>query len=618
MENLISTLLQHIQTGVLVARVPNILSPGESHVVKTNEAVERVLGIPASAYLGKPFKDIGVDLESPPVEGLTEARRTGEARALTNYNFTTPRVNVWLNLRFVPVVGTHEVIVFIDNVTRQHRTEVELDTVSARYRAIVESSPDMLHLMDTEGRFLDTHVGSIFPTCRPEEYVGKTVHEVFPRDTAEAILTHIRWTLEHQQVSVWQYTLPQSPGHVFEARFVEIHAAPAGTGEVMVIIRDITEQQRVLDALHESEECYRTTFEQALVGQVRVGTDGRFIRVNQTFATMLGYTPEEMVGMSVLDVTHPDDFDMTRKIISTLFGGVEPVQRSILKRYTRKDGGVVWGEVNSHIVRRSDGTPKFASTHILDVTDRVEAQTRLEALVEARTIQLRQTNEALQQFAYAASHDLREPLNKITAFGQRLGAKYADRLDEKGQQYLEIMQTAAGRMTHLIDDLLEFSRIGREEAPLMRVDLNRVLQEVQEDLDLVVQNAGAEIEVEQLPEVIGHSMRFRQVFQNLLSNAIKFQRPGVPPKVRVTGRVESGWAIIDVSDNGIGFDPQYADSIFTLFKRLHTRFEYPGTGIGLAMCRRILDAYGGTITARGVPNGGATFTVRIPVGGHRG
>jgi light-regulated signal transduction histidine kinase (bacteriophytochrome) len=251
---------------------------------------------------------------------------------------------------------------------------------------------------------------------------------------------------------------------------------------------------------------------------------------------------------------------------------------------------------------------------IKDITAERATRQQLEDLVAERTKELQATNETLASFAYAASHDLREPLNKISAFSSRVIERYGEKLDERGQQYLEVMRSAAARMTRLVDDLLEYSRTGRENMPPMAVDLKQVIAEVVSDLDSPVQEAHAEIQIGDLPTIYAHSTRMRQVFQNLLSNAIKFRRADVPLKVDIRGSVEHGLATITVTDNGIGFDNGKAEHIFILFTRLHSRLEYPGTGIGLALCRKILSQYGGTIRARGEPNAGATFTIRIPVG----
>lgn len=404
---------------------------------------------------------------------------------------------------------------------------------------------------------------------------------------------------------------------------VEVHSRPIqweGRKAVISIARDISSRKAAESALRVSEENFRNAFSHALTGQVIVASDGTFIEVNPAFASMLGYDPKELVGKRTDDVIHPDDSSITDRVFQAILVDGAPNYRTI-KRYVHRDGRIIWVEVSTAAIRNVDGSIKHFITQVMNITERVQAdefkrqyREKLEAMVEERTRQLQESNSALQSFAYVASHDLREPLIKISAFGQRLEEKYSSELSPTGRQYLGIMQNAASRMLKLIDNILAYSRVGREDSPLMTVDVGCVIQEVLSDLEVSIQEAGAVIRVSgDMPRIRAHSMQIRQVFQNLISNAIKFRKADVPPIVQIKGRIDNGWATITVSDNGIGFDQQYAEKIFTIFTRLHTRFEYPGTGIGLAMCRRILDQYNGTISAKGEPNVGATFTIRIPL-----
>jgi light-regulated signal transduction histidine kinase (bacteriophytochrome) len=244
-------------------------------------------------------------------------------------------------------------------------------------------------------------------------------------------------------------------------------------------------------------------------------------------------------------------------------------------------------------------------------TELAQANDKLQAFAG----ELQRSNRELQDFAFVASHDLQEPLRKIQAFGDRLRSKYGDALSPEGRDYLERMQAAAQRMHVLINDLLAFSRIASKGQPFVPVDLDRIAHEVLSDLEVRVQENGGRVEVGDLPEIEADPMQMRQLLQNLIGNAFKFHRPGEPPVVRVEGRVsadERPRVTLEVSDNGIGFDSKYLDRIFTPFQRLHGRSEYEGTGMGLAVCRRIAERHGGTITATSVPGEGSTFTVELP------
>ncbi|WP_242029127.1 ATP-binding protein, partial [Coleofasciculus sp. FACHB-712] len=251
---------------------------------------------------------------------------------------------------------------------------------------------------------------------------------------------------------------------------------------------------------------------------------------------------------------------------------------------------------------------------------------RTEEKLKAYTFKLEQSNRELQDFAFVASHDLQEPLRKIQAFGDRLKLKYGESLTNEGKDYLERMQKAAQRMQTLINDLLAFSRVTSKAQPFTRVNITNVLQEVLSDLEVHIQKVGAQVEIGELLTIDADPSQMRQLLQNLISNALKFRRQEEAPVVKIWSQLlerdEQLWTQdlsarpmcqIMVEDNGIGFDEKYLDRIFTVFQRLHGRNEYEGTGVGLAICRKIVERHGGTITAKSILGEGATFIVTLPI-----
>ncbi len=232
-------------------------------------------------------------------------------------------------------------------------------------------------------------------------------------------------------------------------------------------------------------------------------------------------------------------------------------------------------------------------------------------------IRLERSNTELQEFAYIASHDLQEPLRKITAFGGRLQAKYGSELGDQGRDYLERMSGAARRMQNLIEDLLTYSRVSTESSAMIPVDLNNIAHEVLSDLESRIEDTQGRVDSGVLPTIDADPTQMRQLLQNLIGNALKFHRPGQPPLVSLqakSSRLDGvACARLTVTDNGIGFDAKYADRIFGPFQRLHGRGEYPGTGIGLSVCRKVVNRHGGNIQAIGTPGEGASFVIDLPL-----
>ncbi|MBA4156819.1 MAG: PAS domain-containing protein [Gemmatimonadetes bacterium] len=284
-------------------------------------------------------------------------------------------------------------------------------------------------------------------------------------------------------------------------------------------------------------------------------------------------------------------------------------------RFRRANGSYAFVLDRALIVRDGEGNPLRIVGSVADITERKVAEEALE-----------RSNRELEQFAYVASHDLQEPLRKIQAFGDRLKGRYEEVLDERGHDYLDRMQHAANRMQGLINDLLSFSRVANKPQPFQPVDLARVAAEVVCDLEVRIQGTGGRVEIDDLPALHADPLQMRQLLQNLIGNALKFHRAGEPPVVVLRGTMHKPDAgsrhprlcELTVTDNGIGFEEKYLDRVFNPFQRLHGRGEFEGTGMGLAICRKIVERHGGGITARSTPGEGSTFVVHLPLGHTQG
>ena len=380
---------------------------------------------------------------------------------------------------------------------------------------------------------------------------------------------------------------------------------------------DVTELKRAEANLRERERLFRLLAENMSDAVLLQSPTGEVLYASPSTERVLGVDADELTGRNLFDILHPADEKRLRSgAHQSMLEGTKYTQS--LVRARRRSGEFVWLELASKPISRDDGGVEHILSSARDVTERIEAE---EQAARYRS-ELEKRNRELQDFAYVASHDLQEPLRKIRAFSDLLEEDYGDRLDEEALAYIDRVQDAAIRMSTLITDLLQFSRITTKGEPFSEVDLSDVVRGVISDLEIAVSESGAEIVVGELPTIEADPMQMRQLFQNLLSNALKFRQEEVQPVVHVSATVERNADArpsaaaeicrITVSDNGIGFDSQYVDRIFSPFQRLHTRRQYDGTGMGLAICRRIAERHNGTISADSTPGEGSTFIIELP------
>jgi PAS domain S-box-containing protein len=338
-----------------------------------------------------------------------------------------------------------------------------------------------------------------------------------------------------------------------------------------------------------------------------IDADARIRVVNGAVRHLLGFSDSDLLGRSI-DTLELSAGDATiSKTLTDLArrGPIRDQERSLRQKHS--DAPVA---VSISISPVADGDVQQGAVVIArDIRERKTAEEELHSAM--RRLEL--SNRELEDFAYVASHDLQEPLRKIQAFGDRLHAKYTAELPDQAKDYIARMQSAAKRMQVLINDLLAFSRVTTKAQPFVPVDLDRIAREVAHDLEIRTHEAEAHVEIGGLPSIDADPLQMRQLLQNLISNALKFHREGVPPVVTVTGTVAGDRAQLVVADNGIGFEEKYAERIFTMFERLHGRGTYEGTGIGLSICRKIVERHGGEIVARSTPGAGSTFTVTLPL-----
>lgn len=430
-----------------------------------------------------------------------------------------------------------------------------------------------------------------------------------------------RFSRRIEELSLEPTAIAQELLYLQDGRVVEYYSAPVFSADEQFYgriwyFRDITERYLAAEELKRSYKAL-SDVHYALDQSAIVSTtdaEGTIVYVNDKFCESCQYPRAEIIRKTYLDLLDSKyhDIEFCDQLWQVIKRG--EIWHGETKNRTRT-GSSFW--LNTTIVPfvDEDNHPFQYLSIAFDITERKRAEEELKAFAA----KLEQSNRELQDFAYVASHDLQEPLRKIQAFSDRLASKYSSDLNEQAQDYINRMQNAALRMQTLIQDLLSFSRITTKAQPYSPVNLIKIAQEVLDDLEMRLEQTQGQVILHTLPTIEADPLQIRQLLQNLISNALKFHRPGVPPIVEVSAQLLPEntefpqHCQIQVQDNGIGFDPKYVDRIFNIFQRLHGRNHYEGTGVGLAICRKIVERHGGQITATSQPEQGTTFIITLPV-----
>lgn len=388
-----------------------------------------------------------------------------------------------------------------------------------------------------------------------------------------------------------------------------IHAIRTGQVDALVVAG---ENGHELFTLKTADEAYRVFIETMNEGALTLNEDGLILYCNSTFATMVGEPISNVIGLSFDAFVAPDSLDVYRQLFKQGWWETRKAELTL-----RGADGPVPCQLSVNALEMDEGTS--LSVILTDLTYQKETESLLkknnEQLAQANGA-LEASNHDLQQFASVASHDLQEPLRKILVFAKLLKDQLGAALPAAQVRHLDKIIASSNRMKTIVADVLSYSRLVRPEAQFVATELRAVVNDVLLDFDLLVEEKAATVTVGALPVVAVNPGQIRRVFHNLIGNALKFSKPGRPPVVAIECHPVSGGetaCTITVTDNGIGFDDRYADKVFSLFQRLNPKDAYEGSGIGLAIAKRIVDQHGGTLRAASREGVGSTFTLTLPL-----
>jgi PAS domain S-box-containing protein len=375
----------------------------------------------------------------------------------------------------------------------------------------------------------------------------------------------------------------------------------------LLVSRLLRKQLEGETALRESETRYRRLHETMRDAFVQMDMSGRIVDFNHAYQEMIGYADNKLSGMNQADLTpsrwHSAEADIVKEQVIR-----HGRSRVYEKEYCRADGSVFPVELRSFLIRDDAHNPIGMWAIVRDITQRKQIELEREKTLVA----LRQSNEDLRQFAYVASHDLQEPLRMVASYTQLLAERYNHQLDDKAHKFIQYAVDGATRMQALIRDLLAFSRVETHTQVFKTVDAQSALGAAIVNLKGIIDETGTLVTTGDLPQVRADETQLAQLFQNLISNGIKFQDKSQNPRIHISAHRQTGTRCFSVQDNGIGIESRYREKVFQVFQRLHTRQEYPGTGIGLALCKRIIDRHRGQIWFEASPVRGTIFHFTIP------
>jgi PAS domain S-box-containing protein len=514
-------------------------------------------------------------------------------------------------MMITPIHGENYVNIYAMDITERKRAEDLLRESEANLSALIENTDGSIWAVDKQYGLIvgngEFHKNVSAALGRRLEMGESVLQPNFPPQANAEWQGYYNRALQGEHFTNETQTRFREASHYIEYRFSPIREESGEIRGVTIFGRDITERKMSEELLRENETRLRLALLSAKAGIWEWNLQTNQNIWSEELWSVYGLEPHsaEPCYDTWLKTIHPDD--QQRAVQTVQDAARNETELNVEWRVIDKDGTQRWLMSRGQPLRNSDGQAvRFIGT-VLDITERKQAEEQLLTILE----ELKRSNSELEQFAYVASHDLQEPLRAVAGMVQLLQKRYHGQLDERADEYIGLAMDGANRMQTLITDLLEYSRVNRRGNPIQATDANEALRSALLNLHEAIQQSGATVTNGTLPTVEADAIQITQLFQNLIGNAIKFRSEN-PPQIHIAvEELPDAWHF-SVCDNGIGIEPQYFERIFLVFQRLHTRREYPGTGIGLSICKKIVERHGGRIWVESEPGQGTTFHFTIP------
>jgi PAS domain S-box-containing protein len=584
-------------------------------IVLLNLQAEKQFGYSRDELVGQPVKNIVpkgfaeriiADGTRSAAEALAQQIGTGIELVGRRKDGTEFPIEIMLS----PLESTEGILVTaaIRDIGVRKTAETHLAQMEGRYRGLLEAAPDAMVVVNASGVIvlLNVRAESEFGYSR-DELIGQKVKNIIPEGFAERVLADGLRSVEQalaQQIGTGIELIGRRKDGT---RFpIEIMLSPLESPEGILVtaaIRDISVRKTAETHLAQMEGRYRGLLEAAPDAMVVVNAAGKIVLLNVQAERQLGYRRDELVGQKMSNII-PAGF--AERLIADALRSAEDalhqqIGTGIELTARRKDGTLFPIEIMLSPLESSEGI--LVTAAIRDISTRKKAEANLLKKIE----ELNRSNEELGQFAYIASHDLQEPLRMVASYTQLLSRRYKGKLDSEADEFIDFAVDGANRMQRLIQDLLAFSRVGTKGKDLSETSSEEALRVALRSLRSAIADSHAVVTQDPMPLVMADEVQLTQLFQNLIGNAIKYQNPGTPRVHVSAAKNGDGKWIFSVKDNGLGIAPQYFEKIFGMFQRLHKREEFAGTGIGLAICKKIAERHGTTISVESEPGQGATF-----------